>query len=235
MAKVLRRCLLAAGALSFLLAGSGWAGENGPAGWWKFDEGQGIIAKDSSGKGNDGRITGAEYVKVNNGFALKFNGAGSCVTVANNPGLNFGAGAFTVMAWVKVPLVPKQWQNIVDKRQNKGGKGFDFQISEGGAPALEVNDGSYGIAYGKAKVPSDTWCHLAVVCDRETDTLFYLNGKQAGLGDLSARSDSLDGASDIIIGSNRGYPVAGLIDEVRIYTRVLSAAEITKIYESSQP
>ena len=45
------------------------AEEKGLAGYWKFDEGQGNIAKDFSGKGNDGKIFGATWVKSESGYA----------------------------------------------------------------------------------------------------------------------------------------------------------------------
>ncbi len=54
--------------LSVLVLGSVWtslveAANSDPVGWWKFDEGSGTIAADSSGNGNDGKIIGATWVK----------------------------------------------------------------------------------------------------------------------------------------------------------------------------
>lgn len=58
---------------SFVLwACYGWAGEEGLVAYWKFDEGKGNIAKDSSGKGNDGTIEGAKWVEGRIGKALNF-------------------------------------------------------------------------------------------------------------------------------------------------------------------
>ncbi len=44
-------------------------------GWWKFNDGQGTVAKDSSGRGNDGTIIGPEWVAGKFGSALNFSGA----------------------------------------------------------------------------------------------------------------------------------------------------------------
>jgi len=72
--------------------------------WWKFDEGSGAVAKDSSGNNRDGTITGATWQVPgtgNLGSCLNFTGSNTTVVnVAAGTGLN-GLGAITVSMWIK--------------------------------------------------------------------------------------------------------------------------------------
>ena len=202
--------------------------EEGLVGLWKFDEGKGEIARDSSGKGNDGRIYGASYVEGKEGSALEFYGEGSYVDCGSDESLDVGAGDLTVEAWVKLNSTGA-WQDIVDKRLNSGsGNGFDFQINASGKIALEVNDGKYGIARGNKRLLADIWYHVAVSCDRDGDTIFYINGELDAVKDLTARNGNLDTSAPLIIGTVKRCFFNGLIDEVKIYNRALSAEEIKK-------
>lgn len=83
-------------------------------GKWKFDEGFGNVAKDSSGKGNDGEILGgAKWVDGYFGKALEFEGRNSCVKVPNDPSLD--GDEVTVMAWVKPSVLSDDWNIIATK------------------------------------------------------------------------------------------------------------------------
>ena len=68
-------------------------------GWWKFDEGSGSTAADSSGNGNHGFITGAVWTKGKTGQALDFDGANDYVRIVVNPALN-NLNAITMAAWI---------------------------------------------------------------------------------------------------------------------------------------
>ena len=70
--------------------------------WWKFDDGSGTIAADSSGNGLDGTLEGGpQWVAGQLGDALQFNGSGSRVVAPNIP---FNSRSFTVMMWVNAVL-----------------------------------------------------------------------------------------------------------------------------------
>jgi hypothetical protein len=80
-------------------------------------------------------------------------------------------------------------------------------------------------APGTAALPLNAWTHLAATYDGATLKLF-VNGVQAGAvavaGSLNASADPLR------IGGNHiwGEYFSGRIDEVRVYNRALSAAEV---------
>ena len=68
-------------------------------GYWKFDEGSGTTAVDSSGQGNDGTLKGApEWAVGQLGDALDFDGSSDYVEVPHNPSLSI-TEAITIAAW----------------------------------------------------------------------------------------------------------------------------------------
>ncbi len=69
-------------------------------GLWLFDEGKGGVVKDSSGKGNDGEIFGAEWVAGQFGSALEFDGTDDYVNAGNDSSFDI-TDAMTLAAWYK--------------------------------------------------------------------------------------------------------------------------------------
>ena len=62
----------------------------GLVGWWRFNEGAGAVAKDSSGKGNDGTSVGfaiASWVAGKIGTAISFDGVHNYIQTADNIGI----------------------------------------------------------------------------------------------------------------------------------------------------
>ena len=76
----------------------------GLVGCWDFEEGQGQIAHDRSGSGNDGVIHGAQWRKGEFGTALWFDGVKDYVEIKDAPSLNF-TGGFTLEAWVNADRI----------------------------------------------------------------------------------------------------------------------------------
>ena len=97
-------------ALSAMCASSAASAEPGLVGCWRFDEGEGAVAKDGSGRGHDGAIHGAGFAKRGDGFALRLDGEDDYVEIA--PDADFAGrdeGAFAL--WFR----PRRWQGgLVD-------------------------------------------------------------------------------------------------------------------------
>ncbi len=74
--------------------------DTGLVGYWKFDEGSGTTATDSSGNGNTGTIYGATWVDGKSGKALSFDGNDDYV-VSTTVNFSTGSADRTISFWVK--------------------------------------------------------------------------------------------------------------------------------------
>ena len=94
---------------------------------WAFDEGAGDTARDVSGNGHDGAISGAKWVDGMFGKALKFNGDGDQVLVPHDDALNI-QGELTVEAWV----FPEGWNpdlNAIAQKWEDGSNRRQYQLT----------------------------------------------------------------------------------------------------------
>jgi PKD repeat protein len=188
---------------------------------YTFDENSGSTVGDSSGNSNAGTITSATWTNAGRyGGALVFNGSNSLVTINDSASLDLTT-AMTLEAWV-YPAAVGGWRDVIYKGTD------DIYYLEGssdtGAPAF---GGKYAFSplRGTSTLGLNTWTHLAGTYDGTTMTL-YVNGvavaSQPQTGPISTSTGPLTIGGDALYGQY----FAGRIDEVRIYNRALSAAEI---------
>jgi formylglycine-generating enzyme required for sulfatase activity/tetratricopeptide (TPR) repeat protein len=198
----------------------------GLIGHWKFDDGQGRIARDSSGRGNHGQVRGgARWTAGRLGGALEFDGTDGFVSIPNESDFDI-TGRITVAAWIKVAAFTKSFQSIV----TKGDRAWRLhRAAESNSPGWACSDLSrdqVGDLFGKAAVDDGRWHHVAGVHDG-TRMYLFVDGKV----DASARTSPTISVNDysVLIGENAqqtGRHWRGLIDDVRIYDRALTAREI---------
>jgi hypothetical protein len=187
-----------------------------------FDEGTGASATDSSGNGNTGTIAGATWATPGMyGGALEFDGATSAVTIADAVSLDL-ADAMTLEAWVRPSVAPEGWRAIIHKDVDR------YYLTAGSDTDRPVVGGTFGTVNqnvaGPAVLPVNTWTHVAATYDKTTIRL-YVNGIEVATGAQTAEVSTSDAV--LTIGADfYGENFAGLIDEVRIYSRALSTAEI---------
>ena len=203
----------------------------GLLGWWSFNEGTGTIAGDSSGNGNNATIYGATWVAGRTqSYALSFNGINNYVIT---PNIALGS-SLTLSAWVDVTsFSTSQYATIVGLDNpnylfNIYGEGNSF-----GAFVFGDNIATY------SGVTTGTWYHVALTLNITSYTAssttvayaFYVNGVLVASGSHTNTSWPMStfGNYPIDVGAcvyfSYGYANA-TIDEVRLYNRVLSAAEI---------
>lgn len=214
-----------------------------PAGlvsWWKFDDGSGTTALDSSGNGDTGTLTnGPTWVtgKAGSG-ALSFDGSSTYVSLPSNPISDFSAANSGCV-----------WVNASDITHTSGGNaGNIYNISQDANNFVSIyttTSGSFSVGYklagthyGKyssvAALTNNTWTHLCYTWDGAVITL-YKNGALASASAAGATSGG--GISNVIgrNGSNDDGYWLGKIDDVRVYNRTLTVSEITDIYDSANP
>lgn len=201
----------------------------GLAGYWLMNEGGGNTVYDISGNGHHGTITGATWTGGKFGSALSFDGS-------NNVDTGWDAGkdlsAFSVVAWVYPQASSDGDYYIVDQsagsyslalrhdKDNNQVEAFCFS----GAGTL------HGVLMtGSSTFMANTWYHVAYTYNASGSVL-YLNAVSKDTGD---GADNLrDGTETLHIGSEYDDSDAfiGLIDNVEIFDRALSASEVQSLH-----
>ncbi len=198
--------------------------------WWKFDEGSGTIAHDSSGNGNDGTLGGSSPPQWNDG-ALSFNGAGYITCGTNNVPTTF---PLTVSYWVNfgpggggTVLDRMIWNNEVNWRCNES------------SAWLPTGDGNYlNSGFGWEYNISDSHWHLitATVSNNGNGTgtaSIYLDSTNVESQTGGIPGATSTGTPTISLGIGSDYQsgaFSGQIDDVRIYTNALSPSAIQTLY-----
>lgn len=207
--------------------------------WWKFDDGKGAVAKDSSGRGNHGQVHNAKWVKGTFGVALRFNGENAYVSVPAIKGLN-GSQQMTVEVWVFWEGMGRYPNIITGGAWNPGGflvfvsnDYCSFRMGKPGKEAWELGKNWQEVGATLIR-PFDLgrWYHLVATFDRPTITT-YVDGKPVGsaswnfpvghTGDIHVGRWSLD--------QGKTPSHCGLIDELKIYKRALTADEVKASFE----
>jgi len=211
------------------------SGQEGLLGHWKFDEGQGDVVVDGSGHENDGETWDAEWVRGKFGTALRFDGQGAYVSLPEIAGLD-GSDEMTVEAWVYWEGTGRYPNILTGGTWSPGG--FLVFVSDNqctfrmGRPGFAASDGKKEWREVSASLLAPfsmgRWYHLAATFRRPTIKT-YVDGQQVG----SAHWDYPVGhQGDLILGKWGGaVSHQGLIDDVKVFNRALSADQIAADYE----
>lgn len=212
--------------------------------YWRFDENSGSTATDSSSNNHDGTINGATAgtetpatITFQNERSLDLDGDTDYVSVPAAASLR-PASAISICSWVYM----RSWHTgedqdiIVRSGQLNGSANYAFEFNND--PSSDRRDltfrsaGSTVLTYsaGSSVIDLNEWNHLCVTYDNITARI-YANGTlvatSSGDGtDLSTTSQTIylggrDGSS--------GDSTDGYLDDLRIYARELTAAEVTSL------
>ena len=217
---------LAAGALTSVVSQPSQAALPGLVAAWGFEEASGASALDASGLGLTGTLNGPTRVAAGrHGAGLSFDGTNDQVVVPHAAALALTNG-MTLEAWVR-PTTSSGWRTAVIK-ERPNGLAWALYASEGaGRPSSWISvGGSDRDATSTTALPLNTWTHVAATYNGTNQRLF-VNGVQVATRAVTGNLATSTGA--LKIGGNNVWSewFAGQIDEVRIYNRALSAAEIT--------
>jgi len=197
---------------------------NGLVAAYGFNQGSGVQVADASGQGNTGTISSATWTAAGKfGSALSFNGTSAWVTVADAPSLDIATG-MTIEAWVN-PTSGTGWRTVVLKESSNGFAYSLYSANNASRPAGYVNTAGDMALNGTSAVPLNTWTHVALTYDGATMRMF-VNGVQVSTRALTGAALVSNGPLRIGGNSVWGEYFRGAIDEVRVYNRALTAAEI---------
>jgi sulfur relay (sulfurtransferase) complex TusBCD TusD component (DsrE family) len=188
-----------------------------------FDEGAGATVSDASGSGNTGSINAATWITTGRfGNALAFNGSSSAVVVNDSASLDLTTG-MTLEAWV-YPTGLANWHDIIYKGDDLYYLEASTPLTAG--PSVGFGDsGALPMLSAPTALSVGTWSHVAATYNGATLRLFVngvLVASRAQTGSIAISGLPLTIGADTIHGSY----YYGVIDEVRIYNRALTTAEI---------
>jgi len=215
---------------------------NGLVAWWKFDETDGSTAADSFGSNNGTLVNFSASPAWTNDTpgaasagALFFDGVNDFVDC----GTAFGAisNAMTVELWIKHEAITGIWDIYLTKLQDVNNRWYLRVNGDDSAGAYGKNAGAEiylpGNVVSTKKADSNEWHHVAFTAAVGSTCVWYVDGLQAGIGTVT-QAASFANAGKLLIGAYDGAALAvrALIDDVRIYNRALSPAEILQNYRA---
>ncbi len=224
--------------------------DKGLVAYWSFDEGEGDIAFDATENHNDGTLKCAgeecspsKWVEGKIGLALEFDGADDYIDCGKDESLDIGTGDFTFEAWAytSTPAETGGWAGIVDK-------GHSYSTTDGAVLGVGTNNKvlfalnhmdpySDDAFYSSLTLNLDQWYHLVGV-KNGTVLKLYINGQHDTTHTITNGPYDITNSAPLVIGHNyvnlSGRFHNGTIDEVRIYNRALTEAEIKWLYEQEK-
>ena len=205
---------------------------------YRFDETTGTSAADSSGNFGGGPITlsgGASFAAGRTGRALSLDGSSGYAALP--AGLLGNVGDVTVAVWVNLTTVAP-WSRIFDfgsgtqtnmfLTPQSGAGTLRFAITTNGAGAEEIIN-------APAALPTGAWKHVVVTIGGGTGIL-YVDGVEQSRAAVTLGPSALGPTAATYLGKSQysSDPLLdGKIDELRIYSRALSASEVRTLFQTT--
>ncbi len=204
---------------------------------WHFDD-SGPIAADASGNGNHGTLLyGAARTNGIAGGAIALDGIDDRVHVPHGPSIALGAtnADYSVAFWINLQEGPTgQWRCLIHKGASPNERTFAIWTmphTSGLHPRISTAaDWNEGV-WETAPLAVGKWTHVA--CVKSNDQfLVYLDGRLDSSDALAG--ESVSNAGPLAIGDDDWCPgTRCLLDELRLYSRALSANEIQALVRSA--
>jgi MSHA biogenesis protein MshQ len=222
-------------------------------GQWNMDQaawnGTANEVLDSSGNNYHGTgINGVSTSNLNPAIAGSpgtcaygaFDGSNDYVALANFPNLT---GSFTITGWIRPNRINGDQRIFADDQSNSGG--FAFSLGDGGNGRLRFFSRGVNpiIMDSGAVVTTGSWYHVAAVHDATAKTRqIFVNGAAATTAQTYTGTWSADNGTASIGGETNAagseavaqWRFNGGIDEVRVFTRAMSGAEITSVMNETR-
>lgn len=208
--------------------------ENGLIAYWSFDANtiKGDTVNDVSGNNNNGTANfPIKTVAGKIGDAMEFDGVNDHYVKTE---LMIGSEVYeklTMMAWAKPYQEHEAWGSVMNCDDGGWDRGFGYRND-----TWEIQVGHGG---DWQAVPGDVsindWQHVVVIYTPD-NVVFYKNGERFEFGEAATPTTTTNPliiGDDIPCGPNCSFP--GAIDEVLIYSRDLSDAEVQQNYTATVP
>jgi hypothetical protein len=194
---------------------------------YRLDEGTGTTASDATGAYAGTLVNGAAWAAGRHGSGVSFDGTNDYITL---PIFNASGSGFTISTWVRTSSFPSSVdQRFVSKATGTAEQAHDWMLGLAGNRLrfrLKTNGMTTTLIASSGDVPLNTWYHATATYDG-TRMRLYLNGSEVGFvaktGAVAASSNVPHNLGRNPDGSNHMH---GALDDVRIYNRALTPAEI---------
>jgi len=204
-----------------------------PIAHWKFNEGTGTSAKDSSGKGNHGTLTdmdsATDWVSGKYGYALDFAGDNDYVDCGTNTSLNMDGKNWTVGSWIKTDAACSSPGCAIMSKGTWEVGNYQYRIS-GNKIQWWVNEFTPTNDSGSITVNDGVW-HQVVFLYDGSSVKIYVDGV---LDKSTPVTGTMTTNAHILAIGCRGSALDtwfnGQIDDVRIYNYARTAEQIRQDY-----
>jgi hypothetical protein len=207
-----------------------------PSGWWPLNQTSGTTVTDASGTGNTASATGVTWSNPGATFA----GTTGQQIATNGPVLDT-TGSYSVSAWVNLSQV-SGWQTVVGQDGSQD-SAFNLQLDSSTLKwnfahnNTDTTNPTITRAEGGSQAVAGTWYHLVGTYNSSTGAMdMYVNGALAGTA-TSAAPWASSGPLTIGRGKHNGSSVDlvhGQVQNVQVYPRVLSASEVSALYNAGR-
>lgn len=214
-----------------------WKNPYGLIGYWPLDEGSGTAAADKSGSGNAGALTNGPAWQPGSsckvGGCLSFDGIDDYVNCGSSGSLRSTA-AVSVSFWAKVGA--EKADQFFVSYGDTGFHGWNLILS-GTSLYMRVGNGSLAAVPGISLSPlTGAWHHVVGVYDG-SNAQVYIDGAY-GTGSPFSGLIDYSGMTACYIGNAQGLSSVryfnGYLDDIRVYNRALSAADVSAIYNATK-
>lgn len=237
--------LLVLAIISFLLQSCSIDTEQNLAGYYPFNSN----ADDESSYDFNGTVIGAKlsadrFNQENKAF--KFNGRNSYIKINDAPELKISPQK-TISVWIYFPERRNKYQAIIEKGSTNEGWEYGIYINQNDKVRFVIYPYSgiseYCSITSFETLKTNTWYHLVAVFNDDSKISLYINGKIDNYSqDFHKQYDYSEGTAYLTIGIRKGwgshadptYQFKGIIDDVKLYNRILSEKEITKLYDEAK-
>jgi hypothetical protein len=210
---------------------------------WTFDTEFNGVSLDTSGNNNAATLIGGAALSAGKySTALLLDNINEYASVPHSQTLQL-SNAFSITLWVKHSALPAagQFSFYLEKGRDDHDN-FAVGVNDAQRTFIEFEDttGSYNYFSASSRpIPLGAWTHVAVVIDPRAQLInFYIDGQNAGQFTNQKQFDS-SSTDPLLIGrQNFGaltHPMQGLVDDLRIYNRALTASDIAYLYQAAPP
>jgi len=219
---------------------------DGLVGYWKMDDAgvdaEGEISTDSSGNGNSGTLFGDNGVGDNGtgmnctaggkfGTGCDFDGSDDYVQIPDSSSLDVDTFA-TVSVWIRIDTTPTGTNRIYTKiSSSDSGIGLSIDSSSKAVAFYKGGISAAQIVTSVTTVSLNTWYHIAATFDGNSSFKIFINGVEED-SEVQTGTNIGINTQSAFIGTRETLVnfFNGQIDDVRVYRRAFTSAEISALY-----